>query len=194
MPAWRMALAAFLVFGLLGTLAYVIATSGDTNAGPPPTLVTTTSQTGATLVPVTVTIPTPTASSTTAAPGIVTSTSVTPPPVVIALNDALAAWGIFAVTGVMADLGDHFVVGGPQRRQLRSESAAIRENPLGPPAYDVTTANVFTKSVSNDDVVLRAEVLWERPGEEPQQMLWDIQMRLVDGRWLLHTVEAVEGG
>ncbi|NND02419.1 MAG: hypothetical protein HKN91_06485, partial [Acidimicrobiia bacterium] len=116
------------------------------------------------------------------------------PPVVVALREALAAWGQFAVTGAMSDLGDHFVVGGPQRRQLREESAAIRENPLGPPAYEVTTSNVFSISVTDEDVVLRAEVDWLREGEEPQQFLWDIQMRLVDDVWQLLTVEDMTDG
>lgn len=187
MPAWRAVLAGLLVIGLGAGVAYVVL-SDDGESPPVPTLVA--ASTSSTEPPVTVTITLP-PSSTTQPPSIVTSTIASTPAVVEAMQGALAAWGQFAVTGVMADLGDWFVVGGPQRRQLREEAAAIRANPPGEPAYGVTTANVFTISVATDDVVLRAEVFWARDGEETQELLWDIQMRFVDGQWRLLTVDEV---
>lgn len=194
MPAWRALLAGLLVLVLGGGVAYVLLSS-DGGSTPPPTLASSPQSSVTSQTPVTVTIPDLT-TSTTNPPSIVTSTVATTPSMVVAMQDALGAWGQFAVSGVMDDLGDHFVVGGAQRRMLREESAAIRANPLGSPAYDVTTANVFTVSVTTNDIVLRAEVFWARDGEETQEFLWDIQMRRVDKEWRLLTVADVtpEGG
>ena len=122
---------------------------------------------------------------------MVSSTSTTLPPVLVAMQDALAAWGEFAVTGRMRDLGEFFVSGGPQRRLLRSEAAAIRQDSPGLPSYEVTARDVFTVSVSQDDVVMRAEVVWSRDGEQTQVFVWDIQMQRVDGTWQLLTVQDV---
>jgi hypothetical protein len=93
----------------------------------------------------------------------------------------------------MRDLGDHFVVGGPQRRQLRAESAAIQADPPGQPPYVVTTGDILTVSISTTDIVLRTEIEWAREGEETQFFVWDIQMQLVDDSWQLFTVEEIAG-
>lgn len=187
MSSWRALLAGLLVLGLGGGLVWVIAFQDDKASAPAPTLAAAPGSTSATEAPATVTIPT---STTTTTPPVITDTP-TAPAVVVALREALAAWGRFAVSGDMAELEDHFVVGGPQRRQLRAESGAIRESPPGPPAYEVTASNVFSVSVTTDDVVMRAEVVWAREGEEPQEFLWDIQMRRIEGTWRLLTVEDV---
>lgn len=193
MAAWRTLLAALVVVGLGAGLVYTVVATDDSGS-PSPTLATAPSTVVAT-VGATVTLPTSTTSTTTSVPSnIVTSTTFTTPSVVVALQDALAAWGEFAVTGRMRDLGDHFVDFGPQRRQLRSESGAIQADPPGPPAYIVTTANIFTLSVTPTDVVLRTEIEWAREGEETQFLIWDIQMQLADGVWQLFTVEDVSEG
>jgi len=191
MSAWRALLAGLLVVGLGGALVLVVVR--DSRPGEAiPTLVTTSSTIAPdTTVAVTVAAP----PSTTDAPSsVVTSTVASVPPVVVAMQDALTAWGEFAVTGRMRDLGDGFVVGGPQRRLLRAESATILEDPLGPPPYVVTTDNIFTVSVTPTDVVLRAEIQWAREGEETQRFVWDIQMQLNEGLWRLLTVEDVAPG
>lgn len=190
MFSWRALLAGILMLGLAAGLVWVISTSDDAPPNPVPTLAAAPGSTTTTAVPATVTIPAAT-STTTVAGQVTTSGSPTQPPVVVALQAALDAWGQFAVTGQMADLGEHFVVGGPQRRLLRDESAAIRENPVGPPGYVVTASNIFSLSVTTDDVVLRADIEWAREGEESQKFLWDIQMRRIDGSWQLLTVEDV---
>lgn len=179
--------------GLGAGLVWAITAQGDSPATPQPTLVAGPGSTSVTEPPATVTIPTSPTSTSLSPSEPATTPPPSAPPVVTALQEALAAWGEFAVTGAMADLGGHFVAGGPQRRLLRDESAAIRENPAGPPAYEVTTSNVFSISVTDDNVVLRAEVVWERLGEATQEFLWDIQMRRVDDRWQLLTVEDVTG-
>lgn len=187
MAAWRAVLAGILLVGLGAGIAFVLLTADDGGSATPPTLASTVApDEPATTSGLTVTIP----PATTAQPSIVASTVVTTPDVVIAMQDALAAWGQFAVSGQLDDLGDHFVVGGAQRRQLRSESASIQAAPPGPPPYVVTTGDVFSISVAADDVVLRTDVTWSRPGEDDQTFTWDIQMRRVEGRWRLLTVAA----
>lgn len=198
MPIWRALIAGLLVVGLGAALIYVFVS--DTDESPsPPTLATASTSSETSTPPATVTIPTPTTSTTstpspTAAPPIVTSTVAPTPLVVTAMHDALTAWGQFATTGLMRDLGDHFVVGGPQRRLLRAEAPAIRENPPGPPSYVVATRNISTVSVTTDDVVLRAEIEWSREGEPTRFFTWDIQMRRVNDAWRLLTVEDVTPG
>jgi len=191
-PAWRALIAGFLVLGLAAGLVYVMLTDSGSGNSPVPTLasaptVPARSEPSPTVTPLTVA---PSTTTTTSAP-LVTSTSVTPPPVLVAMENALAAWGEFAVTGRMRDLGEYFVSGGPQRRKLRNEAEAIRADPPGPPAYTVTTADVFTISVDSTDIVLRAEVIWAREGEETQTYRWDIQMQQTEGEWQLLTVEDV---
>lgn len=182
-----------MVVGLGGGLVYVALTS-DSDPTVVPTLATAPSTvTPDTAAPATLAPPN-TSTTSTEAPAIITSTVASAPPAVIALQDALTAWGEFATTGRMRDLGGHFVAGGPQRRQLRAESEVIRANPLGPPAYVVTTSNIFTVSVTATDVVLRTEIEWARQGEETQFLVWNIQMQLVEGVWQLFTVEDVSEG
>lgn len=191
MTAWRAFLAGLLVLGLGGAIAYVLLTDNGSGAASTPTLASAPLPIEpSTTVRETVTIPV----ETTDPPSIVTSTVASTPDVVVAMQEALAAWGEFAVTGQLADLGEHFVVGGAQRRQLRAESQAIREAPPGPPPYTVTTGEVFSIAVTTDDVVLRTDVTWARPGEADQTFTWDIQMLRVDGKWQLLTVEEVVAG
>lgn len=195
MPAWRMLLAALVLVALGAGLVYAVVVNGQ-GVNATPTLATappsTVGSTVGSTVAATVTLATTT--TTTALSPVATSTTFTTPPVVVALQEALSAWGEFAVTGRMRDLGDFFVVGGPQRRQLREEADAILANPPGPPAYIVSTDNIFTISVTPSDVVLRTEIKWAREGEETQFFVWDIQMQLVDGAWQLFTVEEVQDG
>ena len=198
MQPWRLLLAV-LVVSLLGVgLVYAIVESGD-GGGPSPTLAAAPTSTADSARGATVTLPAPvqaTASETvpkTQVPArIVVGTTVTAPPVVEALREALTAWGQFAVTGRVGDLGDHFVAGGPQRRWLRAEAESIRATTSGGPSYSVTTGDIFTISVTPTDVVLRTEIEWARQGEATQAFSWDIHMRLVDGRWQLLTVEEVD--
>jgi len=186
MPAWRAVLAGLLILGLGAGLVYVaVAGSGD-GGSPVPTLATApaTSQSAATAAPAPATTPT---TSTTRAP-LVTSSSTNPPAVLVAMQGALTAWGEFAVTGRMRDLGDTFVPGGPQRRLLRDEAPEIRADAPGAPPYEVTAKDVVTISAGPVDVVLRAVVIWSREGEATQSYVWDIHMQHGDDVWQLLTV------
>ncbi|MFC2176947.1 hypothetical protein ACFLRH_00870 [Actinomycetota bacterium] len=182
MHAWRLFLAALVIAGLGAGLVYVVLTDGEIG-DPVPTLATAVPTAANPTPGATVTLPAPASSSTTAVPSAV----------VVALRDALTAWGEFAVTGRIRDLGDHFAVGGPQKRRLRAEAESIRADPPGPPPYRVTPNDILTISVTPSDVVLRTEIGWAREGEQTQVFVWDIQMQLVEGMWQLVTVEEVAG-
>lgn len=192
MHAWRLLLAALVVVGLGAGLVYVVLTDGEIG-DPAPTLASVPPAPANPAGGVTVTLPPSTERSTTSVLSrMVTSTADTASPVVVALREALTAWGEFAVTGRLRDLGDHFVAGGPQRRRLRAEAEAIRADPPGAPPYVVTTGDFSTISVTPTDVVLRTEVAWARQNEATRFFVWDIQMQLVDGTWQLLTVEEVD--
>ena len=196
MYAWRLLIAVLVVSGLGAGLVYTILASGE-GGGPTPTLAAAPTSSTDAAGGAMVTLPVPATALQTAPPAqvpdrIVPSTTVTAPPVVEALREALTAWGQFAVTGRVGDLGDHFVAGGPQRRWLRAEAESIRATTSGGPSYSVTTGDIFTISVTPTDVVLRTEIEWARQGEATQAFSWDIHMRLVDGRWQLLTVEEVD--
>jgi len=199
MHAWRLLLAALVVVGLGAGLVYVFLAdleSGDpapTLLGAVPSTVDPGGGPTATLSPSTSPETSSMSAAATPRPSrIDTSTTVAAPPVVVALLEALAAWGEFAVTGRVHDLGDHFVAGGPQRRRLRSEAESIRATTMAGPPYIVTAGDILTTSATPTNVVLRAEVEWAREGEATQFFVWDIQMQLVDGRWQLLTVEEVD--
>ena len=192
MRAWRTLIAGIIVAGLAVALAVVLATGVPGDGAPIPTLA---EASGTPRTTTTTPTDPPNAPDTTAATTTTTTTTTTTASAaIVAMRDALAAWGEFAVTGRIRDLGDHFVVGGPQRRQLRAEGEAIRADPLGAPPYVVTAGDVLTISTSPTGVVLRTEIGWARDGEPTQSFIWDIQMLLVDGSWRLLTVVEVEDG
>ena len=200
MQAWRLALAILVVVGLGVGLVYVVLADGEVG-GSAPTLASALPRGSGPGSGVTVTLRPPDSpvarpvTTSTTTPSRTTSTAATTPPVVTALREALSAWGEFAVTGRIRDLGGHFVAGGPQRRRLRAEAESIRADPSGAPPYLVTTGEMFTVSVTPTDVVLRTEIEWARQGEATQFFVWDIQMQLADGKWRLLTVDEVgEGG
>ena len=199
MAATRAVLAGLVLLGLAGALGYVLVTSSGVSRTTTPTLVSapSTSATAAAATTVASAAPTTTSVPATTVPSSIvptTTAAVSNPPVVVALEAALEAWGNFAVTGNMKDLDDSFVVGGPQRRALRQEAPSIREDPPGPPPYSVKASDVFTVSVAPDDVVLRTVVTWQRDGVEDATYTWHVQMRRVDGEWRLYAVEDLTAG
>lgn len=111
----------------------------------------------------------------------VTSAEVTDP-ILDALERAMAAWGLMAVSGDPTDLGDTFDSEGPQY-------LALTENPGGvggdPYRVDVSPIEVIRGERRSQ---VRAEVVWSRPGETNQVFVWEIEMRRVEGDWSLWTV------
>jgi hypothetical protein len=190
---WRVFLAGLLVVGLGAGLVYAVAFGGTAPAASVPTLAVAPSTAGkpaATTGLSVGSVGAATVTSTTIPVALPSSTSV-PAPALAAMERALDAWGVFAVTGRMRDLGDLFVPGGPQRRQLRDEADVIRAAPLGLPPFEVTLSDVLAISTAETEVVFRAEVTWSREGLDPQSFTWDIQMQQTEGVWQLLTVEEI---
>lgn len=108
-----------------------------------------------------------------------------------AAERALAAWGSFAVDGDLSHLDGTFHPDGPQYRQLAQEAQTIAADASrGAVAYTVTLDRVETEHVSASEARLRASVAWTRPSEARQAFVWRIELRTVDGAWLLWTVDA----
>jgi hypothetical protein len=111
-------------------------------------------------------------------------------------EQALADWGVFAVSNDLADVKDSFWANGPQYKQLAEESKERKA--LGPPPYTMTMTNVkvIKPGDREDQRVLRGDVRMTRPGEKPQRFNWDVWLQLdkaADGRWRLWTVRDTAG-
>ena len=102
-------------------------------------------------------------------------------------EEALGAWGRFAVSGQVNDLGDLFDPDGPQYRHLVADERASMD-PTSPP-YDVTLSHTQLHQVDAGRVMVEGVVRWTRPGEEEQRYVWELELRSKDGvRWRLWTV------
>lgn len=120
------------------------------------------------------------------------TTAVVPEPrdeILDAASEALSAWGRFAVTGDPAILAGHFDEKGPQYRQLLAEPArATATAPRGDNGYEVVTDGTV-ESWAEDHALVRAKVVWRRPGEADQRLNWRIELRPTpDGTWRVWTV------
>jgi hypothetical protein len=109
-------------------------------------------------------------------------------PRIKAAGAALAAWGTFAVSGQLDDLGEHFDPEGPQYRQLVADAHALRD-PTSLTAYDVTLNDSHLRQVDDGRVLVDGVVTWTRPGEAEQRYAWELELRYEDGSsWRLWTV------
>jgi hypothetical protein len=125
------------------------------------------------------------------------TTTTTPDERVIADGEqALADWGVFAVSNDLADVKDSFWANGPQYKQLAKESKD--RTALGPPSYTMTMTDVkvIKPDAREDQRVLRGKVQMTRPGEKPQTYDWDVLLQVdpaAGGRWRLWTVTPTAG-
>jgi hypothetical protein len=125
------------------------------------------------------------------------TTTTTPDQRVIADGEqALADWGVFAVSNDLADVKDSFWANGPQYKQLAEESKDRKS--LGPPPYTMTMTDVKVLKPGDreDQRVLRGKVQMTRPGEKAQTYDWDIVLQAdpaSEGRWRLWTVTPTAG-
>ncbi|MGH8874107.1 MAG: hypothetical protein ACRDVM_02475, partial [Acidimicrobiia bacterium] len=120
------------------------------------------------------------------------STTSAVPEVVAAAEDALQAWGEFAVTGRVVLLEGTFDPAGPQYQQLASEASGLQAEPLGPPPYQFILHSPKVLG-EGDELVVRGSVTMSRLSEPDRHYSWDLVMRRREGRWLLWTVEESGG-
>ena len=119
----------------------------------------------------------------------VTSTTVPSQDPRIKIAEAtLSAWGRFAVSGQLSDLGDLFDPDGPQYQQLVADVLASPDPPYQP-RYDVTLNDTRLREVDAGRVVVEGVVRWTRRGEAEQRYVWELELRSQDGaHWRLWTV------
>ena len=116
-----------------------------------------------------------------------------------ALSDgeqALADWGVFAVSNDLADVKESFWANGPQYKLLAEQSKDRKA--LGPPPYTMTMTNVkvIKPGDREDQRVLRGKVQMARAGEKPQSYDWDVLLQAdpaAGGRWRVWTVSETAG-
>lgn len=106
---------------------------------------------------------------------------------------AMAAWGLFAATGDLEAVSATFAEG-PQLEQLRAEAAERSANGPGLPAFEFALSESDVVTADGQTAVIRSTIEMSRPGTEPAEFRWDIEMRwdTEAGRWLLYTVSTVE--
>lgn len=161
---WRMWAVIALLAGLIGALAWAVASrASPTDAVP--------------VEPVDVdrvTVPEP-------------SMAPDAPDVEAALVEVLDAWGAFAVTGDLTLLDGLVSPDGPRMCTFQEEARALQADPPGPPDYRVTAGpgrvRIFTPEAITDRTVS-----FTRPGEADQVFAWRLIFRLEAGRWKLWSV------
>jgi hypothetical protein len=109
------------------------------------------------------------------------------------VEEAMAAWGRFAVSGDLDEVEPFFAVDGPQYRLFVEEAVALAVAPPGPPPYRVS---VETSDLVGDAAEARVEarVRFIRTGEPSQSFRWVIVVRRVGDDWKVWSVVGVDKG
>ena len=106
-----------------------------------------------------------------------------------AAQQALDAWGRFAVTGDLEELDGHFHPDGPQHAQLRNEAPAVRARADGGPPYEFQIEDATVEVYDSRHTRLRADVTLTRPSEAARSYKWRLELAPgPDGGWKLWTV------
>lgn len=113
--------------------------------------------------------------------------------VVSVVEEAMAAWGRFAVSGDLDEVEPFFVVDGPQYRLFVEESATLAAAAPGPPPYRVLVETFEVLKDAGEERVT-ARVRFVRTGEPSQSFRWVIVVRRVGGEWKVWTVEEGASG
>lgn len=129
----------------------------------------------------------PPASTAEAAP-----TTVAVDPRIVAVQNALTAWGEFVADGDPERLKPWFAEDGPQYRQLAEEAPELAARPGT--SYSVTTEDEsVTAAAGEEEAVVESHVTWTQPAEAAQEYKWDVVLRRAeDGRWLLWTIRPLD--
>ena len=93
-----------------------------------------------------------------------------------AAQQALDAWGRFAVTGDLDDLDGHFHPDGPQYAQLRDEARAVRARSDGGPPYSFEIEDATVNAFHARRALLHVEVTLNRPGEPTRSLRWELDL------------------
>lgn len=99
-----------------------------------------------------------------------------PDNVLALVDEGLAAWGRFAVSGDLGELEPWFDHDGPQYGRLASEAKELAAQPLGPPPYSVVMFDPVVEAVG-DEVRVSGRVVFARTGEPSQSFDWRLIVR-----------------
>lgn len=100
-----------------------------------------------------------------------------PADVTTTLDNALTAWGKFAVDGDLNDVKPYFVEDSKQYDRFKLDAAAIASQPPG--GAPITVKMNSPQTFAGDDAntwLIRGNVSWTRSGEQPQNFNWEIRM------------------
>ena len=104
-------------------------------------------------------------------------------------REALAAWGRFAASGDLAVVRAWFALDGPQYGRFAKEA---RWGGVGGDPYAVTL-EVIDELTLPGSAQVTGRVVFVRTGEPSQSFRWSIELVRGDGRWLVWTVDEVDG-
>lgn len=102
--------------------------------------------------------------------------------------EGMAAWGRFAVSGDLHDVGRWFAREGPQYARFVEEAEGLSAGPVGGVAYTVTVEGT-DESVDGDRASVSARVVFIRTGEPSQSFHWMVYLRRESGVWKIWTVD-----
>ena len=106
-----------------------------------------------------------------------------------AAQDALDAWGRFAVTGDLGELDGHFHPDGPQYAQLLDEAPAVGARGDGGPPYEFQIEDATVEVLKARRARLHVDVTLTHPSEAARQYQWQVVLVAgPDDDWRLWTV------
>lgn len=109
-------------------------------------------------------------------------------PALLAVRDALAAWGEFSRTGGLSAVALTFDADGPQMRRFQDEVSALGAAPSAGFSSVLRDSTIRTGATSEERLV-DATLEVRRLNEEPELARWRFVLRQAeDGRWLVWTV------
>jgi len=100
---------------------------------------------------------------------------------------AMAAWGRFAVSGDLEEVGGWFAEGGPQYRQFEEEAEELISDPIGAPPYSVVVEDLLVER-SEGEARVRGRFVFVRTGEASLSYTWVVILTRQSGRWVVWTV------
>lgn len=106
---------------------------------------------------------------------------------IAAAEEAMSAWARFASTGDLQAVKGVFAEDGPQYQQLVQEAPTLSNEGAH---YRFALAD----PVLLQPGLVRGLVTVSRPGEPDQNYVWDVELRLMEGRWQVWTVRTANPG
>ena len=113
-----------------------------------------------------------------------------PDDVVTGLNQALSAWGQFAVSGDLETVRPYFVNDGEEFKHFEAEAPTIAGDAAGGDPLTMNMTNAKTVKTSDNAWTFQGTVVVSRTGTKDQQFQWEIALarQSADQPWQINTV------